>query len=204
MQMEIERGDVLEETETVDIPERCQWRNLLGACDQRWAEPILIVHGNVEGFHQRTRILPKALLARDKRVAVMEIFHLTLFKIGRKADIVVGGQNEASVFASKPVSNGLDFFWLRVLLGSKVIEPEDQQSVGVGQCPFINWQSVARLIDSLENRHGVAGDVFGNLLEVERRPVKQFQRTGDPLEKLGRVIFRRLIDRPQRRGEPPS
>ncbi|MGB6798440.1 MAG: hypothetical protein WBE48_18230 [Xanthobacteraceae bacterium] len=118
--------------------------------------------------------MPKALLARNKCVAVMEIFHLTLFKVSRKADIVMGRQEEACVFALKPISNGLDLFWRRVLLGSKVIEAEHQQSVGVGQYPFIDWQSVACLINTLENRDGVAGDVFGNLLEAERRPVKQF------------------------------
>ena len=55
-----------------------------------------------------------------------------------------------------------------------MVEAEHHQSVGVGQYPFIDGQSITRLIDALENRDGMAGDGFGNLLEVERRPVKQF------------------------------
>ena len=72
-----------------------QQRNLLCAGNQRGAEPILIAHRHVEGFHQRTRILPEALLARDERVPVVQIFHLTLLKIVREADIVMRGQKEA-------------------------------------------------------------------------------------------------------------
>ena len=69
------------------------------------------------------------------------------------------------------------------------------QSVGVGQYPFIERtvQSITRLIDALEHCDGMAGDVLGNLLEAERRPVKQFQRARDSLEKLGRTPFLTLV-----------
>ena len=125
--------------------------------------------------------MPETLLARNERVAVMQIFHLTLLKIVRKANIVMGGQKEARVFALKPAANGFDFFRRRLLLGSKVVKAEHHESVSVGQYPFVDRQSITRLIDALEDRDGMAGDILGNLLEAERRPVKQFQRASDSL-----------------------
>ena len=120
---------------------------------------------------------------------MVQIFHLTLLKIVREADIVMRGQKEACALALKPVVDRGDFLRVRLLFGRDMVEAEHHESVGVGQYPFIDRQSITRLIDALEHRDGMAGDVLGNLLEAERRPVKQFQRARNSLEKLGRTPF---------------
>jgi hypothetical protein len=108
----------------------------------------LIVHWHVERFHKRARVLPEALLARHQRVTVMKILHLALLEIARKADVVMRGQEEACILALQPIANGLDFLWRRRLLGNKVVESKDHQGVGVGEYPFVDRQSVARLINA--------------------------------------------------------
>ena len=60
----------------------------------------------------------------------------------------------------KPAANGFDLFRRRLLFGEKVVESEHHQSVGVGQDPFIDRQSITRLIDALEHGDGMAGDVL--------------------------------------------
>src|SRR5271166_2064313 len=106
------------------------------------------------------------------------------------------GQEEACVFASKPIADGFDFFWSGRLLGNEVVESKHHQSVSVGQYPLVDRQPVARLIDALEHGDRMAGDVFGNLLEAESRTVKQLERARDSLEKLRRAPFRLLVGRP--------
>ena len=80
VRMEIQRRDVVEKSQLVDVPESRKWSDLLRAFDQRWTKSVGIVHRNIERLHQRASILPKALLARHEPVAVMKVFHLPLLK----------------------------------------------------------------------------------------------------------------------------
>ncbi len=57
---------------------RGQWRNVLGAFDDGGPQPPDVVHGHVEGLHQRAGVLAEALLARNQAVAVVFVLHLAL------------------------------------------------------------------------------------------------------------------------------
>ena len=83
MRMEIERRDVLEQAQLVDVPKGGQRRDLLGAFDDRRPQTLLVVHRDVERLHQRAGVLAEALLARHERVAVVEVFHLALLRCRR-------------------------------------------------------------------------------------------------------------------------
>ena len=95
--------------------------------------------------------MSEALLARHERVAVMQVFHLPLLQVVGEADIVVRREQQAGAFALEPLADGRDFFRRGFLLGKKVVQPEHQERVGVGQNPFVNRQLVARLVDALEH-----------------------------------------------------
>ena len=82
------------------------------------------MHWDVESLHQRTGVLPEALLARHERVAVMEVFHLALLQVAGEADIVVRREQQAGAFALEPLADGRDFLWRGFLLGKKVVESE--------------------------------------------------------------------------------
>src|SRR4249919_1191099 len=117
MRMEIQRRDVVEESQLVNVPESRKWRDLLRAFDQRWTESVGIVHRNVQRLHQRAGILPKALLTRNERVAVMEVFHLALLQVAGEADIVMRRKQQAGAFALEPLAYRCDLFWRRLLFG---------------------------------------------------------------------------------------
>ena len=78
-----------------------------------------------------------------------------------------------------------------------MVEPEHHECVGVGENPLVNGQPEARLVDALEYRDGVAGDLAREPLEVERGAMEQLQRAGDPLQELRRTPLRLLVGRPQ-------
>src|SRR5205809_900775 len=107
--MEIQRRDVVEESQLVNVPESGKRRDLLRAFDQRWAESVGIVHRNIERLHQRAGILPKALLARHEPIAVMKVFHLPLLQVASEADIVMRREQQAGALALEPLANGGDF-----------------------------------------------------------------------------------------------
>src|SRR6266446_9034694 len=104
--MEIQRRDVVEESHLVNVPESPKRCDLLRAFDQGGTESVGIVHRNIERLHQRASILPKALLTRHERVAVMEIFDLPLLQVAGEADIVVRREQQAGAFALEPLANG--------------------------------------------------------------------------------------------------
>ena len=64
--MEIQRRDVVEKAQLVNVPESRKRRDLLRAFDQGWTQSVGIVHRNIERLHQRAGILSKALLARHE------------------------------------------------------------------------------------------------------------------------------------------
>ena len=66
---------------------------------ERWTKTVEIVHWDIERLHQRAGVLSKALLARHKRVAVVEVFHLALLEIVGEPDIVMGRKQKAGAFA---------------------------------------------------------------------------------------------------------
>jgi len=57
------------------------------------------MHWDVESLHQRTGVLPEALLARNECVAVVEVFHLALLEVVGKTDIVVRREQQAGLRA---------------------------------------------------------------------------------------------------------
>ena len=66
-----------------------------------------------------------------------------------------------------------------------MVEAEHHESVGVGQYPFIDRQSITRLIDALEHRDGMAGDVLGNLLEARETTGETILAHRRSLEEIG-------------------
>ena len=62
-----------------------------------------------------------------------------------------------------------------------MVEPEHHECVSVGENPLVDGKPEARLVDALEYRHRVAGDLARELLEVERGAMEQLERAGDPL-----------------------
>ena len=126
------------------------------------------MHWDVESRHQRTGILPQALLARHEWVAMVEVFHLALIEVVGETDIVVRREEQAGAFALEPLANGCDFLRRGFLLGQKMIEPEYEECVGVGQNSFVNRQFIARLVDALKHRNRMVCDLACNFLETER------------------------------------
>ena len=139
------------------------------------------MHRDVESLHQRTGVLPEALLARHECVAMVEVFHLALLEVVGETDIMVRREQQAGAFALEPLADGRDFLWRGFLLGKKVVESEHHERVGICQDPFVNRQLVARLVNALENGDRMAGGFAGNLLEAERGAVEKLQRTRNPL-----------------------
>ena len=107
--METERGDVLEESQLVEVAESRERRDLLRALDQRRTESPGVVHRYLERLHQRASVLPKALLARHEAIAVMEVFHLALLQVVGEADIVMRREQQAGAFTLEPLANSRDF-----------------------------------------------------------------------------------------------
>src|SRR6266487_33244 len=130
MRMEIQRGDVLEQAQLVNVPESRDRRDVLRAFDECRTESPEVVHRHVERLHQRAGILPEALLARNECVAVVEVFHLTLLEVVGEADIMVRREQQASAFTLEPLTNGCDLVRRSLLLGKNVVEP-NTQSVSV-------------------------------------------------------------------------
>ena len=179
--MEIKRRDVFEKTQFVNVPKGRKRRDLLRAFDERWPETPQIMHRDVESLHQRTGILPEALLARHKCVAMVEVFHLALLEVVGEADIMVRREQQACAFALEPLLDGRDFLRRGFLLGKEVVESKHHERVGICENPFVNWQLETRLVNALENGNSMAGGLAGNTLEVERGTVEKLQRTRNPL-----------------------
>ena len=90
----------------VEVAERGQRRDLVGALDDRRAQSPLVVNGNVERLHQRARVLTEPLLAWHQRVAVVLVFDLTLGEVVGEADVVMRGQEQAGAFSFQPFPDG--------------------------------------------------------------------------------------------------
>src|SRR5258708_22678331 len=93
--MEVEGGDALEQAERVQVLVNGQRRDLLGALDQGRTESELIHDRHPQRLHQGTRVLSKALLARDQCVPMVRVFLLPLLHIVCKSDIVMVSEQQA-------------------------------------------------------------------------------------------------------------
>ena len=149
--MEVEGRHVLQQAGPVEVAKGGERRDLLRALDDRRPQPALVDDRHAERLHQRTRVLPEALLARHERVAVMEVFHLTLLQVAREPHVVVRREQQTRSFALQPFADRLDLRRLGDLIGGKVVEAEDHQRVRVGEDPLVDRQPVAGLIDALED-----------------------------------------------------
>ena len=83
VQMEVERGHSIQQTQLVEVLVDGQGRDLIGPLHDGRPEPELVEHGHVESLHQRARVLAEALLARHELVAVMLVLHLALLHVAR-------------------------------------------------------------------------------------------------------------------------
>src|SRR6187549_2837039 len=108
VQVEVERGDALEEPELVEVLVEVERRDLVRAFHDGRSKTELIQHGHVERLHQRSRVLAEALLAWYELVTVMAVLHLTLLQIGGEADVVVRTDQQARVLSLQPLSDGRD------------------------------------------------------------------------------------------------
>src|ERR1700737_5548599 len=106
---------------------------------------------DVESGHQRTGILPQALLAGHEWVAMVEVFHLALLEVVGETDIVVRREEQAGAFALEPLADGRDFLWRGFLPGREVVEAKHHERVAIGEDPFVNRQLETGLVNALEN-----------------------------------------------------
>src|SRR6478672_10045896 len=95
MQMEVERGHSIQQTQLVEILVDGKRRDLIGSLHDGRPEPELIEYGNFESFHQRSRVLAETLLARYELVTVMLVLHLALLRVTGEANIVMRCQEQA-------------------------------------------------------------------------------------------------------------
>src|SRR4051794_15480370 len=71
VRMEIERADILEQSQFVDIPERRNGRKSGRLRDDRGTQSPFIYDGRVECFDQSARVRAEPLLPGNKRIAVV-------------------------------------------------------------------------------------------------------------------------------------
>src|SRR5579871_118762 len=168
MRMKVEGRDVPQESKAVKVLEGREWSNLVCPLHDRRAKSIGVMYGNAKALHQRARILTKPLLARDERVAVMQIFHLALLQVVGETDVMMGRKQETGAVALQPLADRGDLVRRRLLLGDYMIEAEHHQRVGIGENALVDRKLVAGLIDALKDRDRMARRFAGNLLEAER------------------------------------
>ena len=197
MRMEIESGNVPQEAKTVEVVEGRERSNFGCAFYERWPKAVGIVYGNAEALHQRARVLPKPLLSRHERIAVVEIFYLALLHVVAEADVVMRREQEAGAVSLQPFADRGDFLGRRFLFGENMIETEHHKRVRVGENAFVDRKLVAGLVNTLENGDWMVRCFAGDLLEAEGRAVKKLKRSRDALKELRRAPFRRLVGRPE-------
>ena len=124
MRVEVEGRDVLQEAKAVKVVEGRERSNFVRAFHERGPKAVCVMHRNAKTLHQRARVLPKPLLARHERVAVVQIFHLALLHVTGEADVMMGCQQEAGAVPLQPFADRSDLLWRRLLLGENMVEPE--------------------------------------------------------------------------------
>ena len=119
MRVEVEGRDIAQEAKAVEVVEGRQRSNFVRAFHERGPKAVGVVNRNAKPLHQRARVLAKPLLARDERVAVMQIFHLTLLHVVRKADIMMGRKQETRAVPLQPFADRGDLLRRRLLFGER-------------------------------------------------------------------------------------
>ena len=127
----------------------------------------------------------------------MLVLRLTLSVVVGESDVVMRRQHQAGSVPFQPRRDGRHLGDGRLQTAQQVVQPEHHEGVGVGQDLFVDRPPIAGLVDPLEHRHGVAGQLAGQPLERQRGAVEQFQGAGDPLEEVGGTELRRLVDGPR-------
>ena len=95
VRVEVECWNVIEQTELVEVSERCERRDVARAFYQRRAQTPAIPNRNIECLEQRPCIRAESLLTRDQRIAVMFVFDLALLQIISKAHVVMRSEQQA-------------------------------------------------------------------------------------------------------------
>ena len=181
MRMEVEGGDAFEpaaSVETVGLDKRLELRGALDGCR---SQPPTILDGNVETLHKRARVFAEALLARNKRIAVVRILHGALFEVIREADVMVRAEHEAGSFSLEEVLKCLDLFRGGLLFGDQVVETEDHQRVGIVEDALVDGEFLSCLVDALVDGDGMTGDLADKVLKAQQTEMKQFERSRDSL-----------------------
>src|SRR5204863_10094019 len=89
MRMEVKGDDTFMRLELIDVSVSRRRLQLFSAFHSCRVESILIHHWYTKPLHQWTCVLAEALLARDKRVAMMPVFHLALLHVGGEAYVMM-------------------------------------------------------------------------------------------------------------------
>ena len=167
MRVEVEGRDVLQEAKAVEVVEGRQRSNFGCAFHQRGPKAVGVVYRNAKPLHQRARVLPKPLLARHERVAVVQIFHLALLHVIGEADVMMRREQETGAVPLQPFADRGDLLRRRLLFGENMVESEHHQRVGVSENALVDRQLIAGLVNALENGDRMARCLAGDLLETE-------------------------------------
>src|SRR5580693_3459220 len=124
MRMEVEGRDVLQEAKAVDVVEGRERSNFVCAFHKRGPKAVGVVYGNAKPLHQRARVLPKPLLARHERIAMVQIFHLALLHVAGEANIMMRRKQETGAVSLQPFADRGDFLGRRLLFGENMVESE--------------------------------------------------------------------------------
>src|SRR5277367_1471538 len=93
--------------------------------------------------------------------------------------------------------DGVDFFRRGFLPAKDMVEAEHEERVGVCKKPLVYRQFETRLVNALKHGDGMAADLAGDCLKVQRRAVEEFQRSCDALKILCRAPLWGLVERPE-------
>jgi hypothetical protein len=167
VRVEVEGRYIPQESKTVEVVERCQRSNFVCAFHKRRPKAVGVVYRNAKPVHERSRVLPKPLLARHERIPVVQIFHLALLHVAGEADIMMRREQETGAVPLQPFADRGDLLRRGLLFGQNVIEPEYHQRVGVGENAFVDLQPVSGLVNALEDSDRVARRFTGYFLKTE-------------------------------------
>lgn len=105
----------------------------------------------------------------------MVVLHVPHGQIVRSPDIMVRPQDQTGVLPAEEGPQCLNLLGLGFLPGDHVVQPEHEESVGVGQYALVERGPESGLVDTLIHRNGVPGDLLDELLKRHPGPEEQFQ-----------------------------
>src|SRR5258708_20858379 len=98
-------------------------------------------------------------------------------------------EDHARSLSGEELPDGLDFFRGGFLLSDHMVETKHHQRVGVGEHPFVERQLLACLVNPLIHSDGMPCRLVHERLKPNGRKIEQFERTGNSLQKLIRLIL---------------